>query len=117
MEAAPGQTVERAVQVARRFPDEAQRGKTKTVRVTLNDVKRKAVPPLDDAFAREVGDFDSLDALSTAVRTDLERTPSARAMPKCGRSCSTRSSGPTRSTCRRAGCTDRRGLRGGVSDP
>ena len=55
------------------FPDEAQRGQTETVRVTLNDVKRKAVPPMDDAFAREVGDFESLDALKTAVRTDLER--------------------------------------------
>ena len=45
------------------FPDEAQRGQTKNVRVTLQDVKRKSCPALDDAFAREVGDFDSLDAL------------------------------------------------------
>jgi trigger factor len=42
------------------------------VRVTLQDVKRKVLPPLDDAFAREVGDFDSLDALKKTVRTDLE---------------------------------------------
>ena len=53
------------------FPDEAQRGKTKTVRVQLRDVKRKSLPELDDAFAREVGDFDSLDALTKAVREDL----------------------------------------------
>jgi trigger factor len=53
------------------FPDEAQRGKTKTVRVQVADVKRKELPALDDAFAREVGDFDSLDALKTAVRADL----------------------------------------------
>jgi trigger factor len=55
------------------FPDESQRGQTKTVRITLNEVKRKSAPALDDAFAREVGDFDSLDALKTAVRSDLER--------------------------------------------
>jgi trigger factor len=55
------------------FPDEAQRGKTKTVRVTLVDVKRKSLPDLDDAFAREVGDFDTLDALSATVREDLAR--------------------------------------------
>ena len=55
------------------FPDETQRGKTKTVRVTLHEVKRKSAPELDDAFAREVGDFDSLDALKQAVRSDLER--------------------------------------------
>jgi trigger factor len=29
---------------------------------------------LDDAFAREVGDFDSLDALRTTVRQDLEKS-------------------------------------------
>jgi trigger factor len=35
-------------------------------------VKRKSLPALDDAFAREVGDFESLDALSATVRKDLE---------------------------------------------
>ena len=54
------------------FPDEAQRGKSKTVRVTLNEVKRKVLPALDDALARELGDFDSLAALGKAVRDDLE---------------------------------------------
>jgi trigger factor len=72
MEAEPGQTVERPVKWPDDFPDESQRGKTKTVKVRLQDVKRKAAPTLDDAFAREVGDFDSLDALNAAVRTDLE---------------------------------------------
>ena len=39
--------------------------------IELKDVKRKTLPALDDALAREVGDFDSLDALRAAVRTDL----------------------------------------------
>ncbi len=73
MELTPGTTLERAVKWPDDFPDEAQRGQTKTVRVTLNEVKRKAVPPMDDAFAREVGDFESLEALRKAVRGDLER--------------------------------------------
>ena len=72
LEAAPGQTIERPVKWPEDFPDEAQRGKTKPVRVELLDVKRKSLPALDDAFAREVGDFDSLDALKTAVKADLE---------------------------------------------
>ena len=71
MEAAPGETVERPVKWPDDFPDEAQRGQTKTVKIRLQDVKRKSAPDLDDAFAREVGDFDSLDALTTAVKTDL----------------------------------------------
>jgi len=73
MEADPGQTIERPVKWPDDFPDEAQRGKTKTVRVTLRDVKRRSLPALDDAFAREVGDFDSKDALVAAVREDLTR--------------------------------------------
>lgn len=72
MELAPGGTVERPVRWPDDFPDEAQRGKTKLVRAELKDVKRKALPALDDAFAREMGDFESLDALTAAVRTDLE---------------------------------------------
>ncbi len=72
MELTPGETVERAVRWPDDFPDETQRGKSKTVRAELKEVKRKQVPALDDAFAREMGDFDSIDALTTAVRSDLE---------------------------------------------
>ena len=71
MELSPSETLERAVRWPDDFPDEAQRGKSKPVRVALQEVKRKSLPPLDDAFAREVGDFDSLDALRTTVRKDL----------------------------------------------
>lgn len=79
MELTPGETVERSVRWPDDFPDEAQRGKTKPVRVTLKDVKRKTLPALDDAFAREIGDFDSVDALRAAVRTDLEENATREA--------------------------------------
>jgi trigger factor len=72
MRLSSGETVEETVRWPDDFPDEAQRGKRKPVRVTLQDVKRKALPELDDAFSREVGDFESLDALTKAVREDLE---------------------------------------------
>lgn len=72
MEAGPGQTVERPVKWPDDFPDESQRGVTKLSRVTVEEVKRKTMPELDDAFAREVGDFDTVEALRAAVRTDLE---------------------------------------------
>jgi trigger factor len=73
METAPGQTVERPVKWPDDFPDETERGKMKAVRVKLVDVKRKQLPDLDDAFAREVGDFDSLEVLNKTVREDLDR--------------------------------------------
>lgn len=71
MRLSPGETLEEPVRWPDDFPDESQRGKTKPVRVTLKEVKRKELPALDDAFAREVGDFDSLEALTAAVRKDL----------------------------------------------
>src|SRR5690606_14701517 len=74
MELKPAQAEERPVKWPDDFPDEAQRGKTKKVRVELKDVKRKALPDLDDAFAREVGDFESLDALRAAVRDDMQES-------------------------------------------
>ncbi|HWG35775.1 MAG TPA: trigger factor [Gemmatimonadaceae bacterium] len=73
MEAGPGETVERPVRWPEDFPEEAQRAQTKTVRATVHEVKRKSLPALDDAFAREIGDFDSADALRSAVRQDMEK--------------------------------------------
>ena len=72
MELTPGETKERSVKWPDDFPDETQRGIAKNVRVTLQEVKRKSAPALDDDFARAVGDFDSLAALRTAVKSDLE---------------------------------------------
>jgi trigger factor len=66
-----GETIEKNVKWPEDFPDEAQRGKTKQVRATLTEVKRKALPPLDDAFAREMGDFESLAAFTDVVRKDM----------------------------------------------
>jgi trigger factor len=68
----PGETIDTEV----RFPDDHadldRRGKSRSVRLSLHEVKRQQLPPLDDAFAREAGDFETLDALKLAVRVDLE---------------------------------------------
>lgn len=53
-------------------PDEAKRGQSRRVRVTLYEVKRQSLPELTDDFARELGDFDSVGPLRAAVRADLE---------------------------------------------
>jgi trigger factor len=69
----PGEQTDAEVKFPEDHPDESRRGQSRRVRVTLHDVKRQDLPPLDDAFAREVGDFESLDALRAAIRQDLER--------------------------------------------
>jgi trigger factor len=69
----PGETVDAEVKFPADHPDESRRGQSRQVRITLHEVKRQELPALDDAFAREVGDFESLDAVRAGIRADLER--------------------------------------------
>lgn len=68
----PEETGEGRVTYPDDFADEAKRGTSRQIRVTLEEIKRQALPELDDEFAREVGEFDSLSALKDAIRDDLE---------------------------------------------
>ena len=47
-------------------------GTTVSYDVTIKAIRKRVVPELDDEFAKDLGDFDSLDALRTRVRADLE---------------------------------------------
>lgn len=54
-------------------------GKDAVFKVTVQDVKRKELPVLDDAFAKEVGKFDTVDEWKADIRTRLEQTAAAQA--------------------------------------
>lgn len=58
------------------FPEEYGReelnGKEATFKVTVNDIKVKELPALDDEFAKEVSEFDTLDELKADVRKKME---------------------------------------------
>src|SRR5882762_4614215 len=41
-------------------------------KVTVKSLKRRVLPELDDEFAKDLGEFDTLDALTARVREDLE---------------------------------------------
>jgi len=69
---APGETADADVKFPDDFPDETKRGQVRPVRVTVHEVKRRELPDLSDAFAREIGDFESLEDLKKAVRHDME---------------------------------------------
>ena len=73
MELAVGGSVEADVRLPEDFPDAAKAGQLRSVRITLHEVKRQELPAVDDAFARELGDFESVTDLERAVRADLER--------------------------------------------
>src|SRR6266702_2090007 len=67
----PGESVDATVRFPDDFAEEAKRGQTRDIRLTLREVKRQELPALDDAFAREMGDFESLEALRATVGADL----------------------------------------------
>jgi trigger factor len=64
------------------YPEEAKRGVARKLRLTLREVKRQDLPALDDAFAREMGDFETADALKKSVREDLEKEAAREADAK-----------------------------------
>ena len=59
-----------------------------TYNVTVKDIRRKVLPELDDEFAKDLGDFESLAALRDRVRADMQAeaetcTRAARARATC----------------------------------
>ena len=48
-------------------------GKTMEFQVKIKEIKEKILPPLDDEFAKDVGDYDSVEALKTKLRRDVEK--------------------------------------------
>jgi len=51
--------------------DERLAGKTADFEVTVRDIRKKVLPPLDDEFARDYGECDSLEELRENVRSQL----------------------------------------------
>ena len=62
--------------VTLRFADdhrmESLRGKSGTAHLKVGEVKEKVLPPLDDEFAKTLGQFETLEAVRAEVRTQLE---------------------------------------------
>ena len=58
------------------YPDDYQMpelaGKTVSYDATIKAIRRKELLPLDDAFAKEVSEFDTLDALKEQIKKDLQ---------------------------------------------
>ena len=47
--------------------------------VKVKDVRKRVLPALDDEFAKDVGDFDTLEALRNRIESDLRREAEAEA--------------------------------------
>jgi trigger factor len=47
-------------------------GKTISFHVKIKEIKEKILPPLDDEFAKDIGDYPSLEELRLKLKTDIE---------------------------------------------
>ena len=54
------------------FSDERLRGQTFTYKVKINAIKQKFLPELNDEFAKEVGEFTTLDEVRKRIREGME---------------------------------------------
>jgi trigger factor len=68
----PGQTREFTLTYPADYAITEMAGQAVQYTVTLKAIKRRVLPALDDDFAKDLGDFDTLDALRARVREDLE---------------------------------------------
>lgn len=69
----PGERDDFRIAFPEDFSSDELAGRTRRIRVELLEVKARELPALDDRFAAEVGDFDSLEELESAVLEDLRR--------------------------------------------
>ncbi len=69
---AAGDQTRVTVRFAEDHPNAALRGRSREFDVSVSEVREKLPPAMDDAFAREVGDFESLGTLRERIRRNLE---------------------------------------------
>ena len=68
----PHSTGEITISFPEDFKQSQLTGKTAVFSVNVKELKQKILPPLDDEFAREVGEFNTLQELRDKIRKDLQ---------------------------------------------
>jgi len=68
-----GEQAEATVQMPDAHPHPKLAGKSAVFALTLKDLKERILPEADDEFAKDVGDFETLDALKKDISGTLEK--------------------------------------------
>lgn len=78
-----GRETEFELSIAEDYGDTGLAGKVCACRVTVHEVKEEKLPPLNDSFARQVGEgFASLDALRERLASDIREAEEQAAMDR-----------------------------------
>ncbi|MCG4585143.1 trigger factor, partial [Anaerosalibacter bizertensis] len=67
-----GEEVEVKVNFPEDYFEESLKGKEAIFKVTINEIKEKELPELDDEFAKDVSEFDTLDEFKESIKEKLE---------------------------------------------
>ena len=71
-----GMKIDEVKDIKVKFPDEYfskdLAGKDAVFKVTLHEIKKKELPELDDEFAKDASEFDTLDELKASIKEKLE---------------------------------------------
>ncbi len=68
-----GDSVEVDIDLPEAHPHPDLKGKTATFHVTIKDLKERVLPELDDEFAKDIGEFEDLDALKKDVKEQIAK--------------------------------------------
>ena len=102
--------LEKEVEVKVTFPEEYHaeelKGKDAVFKCTIHEIKEKQIPEIDDEFAAEVSEFDTLDEYKADVKAKIKEQKENRRQAEEGRSgcregCSQRYNGDSGSNDRR----------------
>ncbi len=77
--AKPGDTREITITYPETHSDKSLAGKTATIKVTVKEARRRQLPDLDDEFAKQVSDLQTMDELRGRIRERLEAVGKAMA--------------------------------------
>lgn len=68
-----GEEVDVVVTFPEEYHEESLKGKEATFKVTIHEIKEKELPELDDEFAKDVSEFDTLEEYKVSIREKLEK--------------------------------------------
>lgn len=68
-----GEKVDVKITFPEDYFEESLRGKEALFKVTVNEIKEKELPILDDEFAKDVSEFDTLEEYKQSIREKLEK--------------------------------------------
>ncbi|MBO8128570.1 MAG: trigger factor [Peptococcaceae bacterium] len=73
-----GETRDIKVTLPEDFADKTVAGKEAVIRTTIKNIRRKELAPLDDDFAKDVSEFDTLEELRADLKNKLEKAAEKR---------------------------------------